>query len=149
MAASVTTFYVVHGGRSYMGLLFAPSPSLPLCPYLRKSLAHARPLHVLKAISERSPSIWQNFSNFGRASGSVKMSASISSVGMYMIVILLASTTSQTYWCCTSMCFVPAWFVLSFASDFAPWLSQKMAGNGSSDLRKLRHSPSLAVACRP
>jgi hypothetical protein len=52
MAASVTSsrggrhlvgFYVVRGGRSYMGLLFAPSPSPPLSPYLRKSLTHARP----------------------------------------------------------------------------------------------------------
>ncbi len=36
------------------------------------------------------------------------------------------STRSRTKWCCTSMCFVRAWWVGFLVNDITPWLSHQI-----------------------
>ena len=99
---------------------------------------------------ERSPSISTKRRNFNFASGLVKISDVLSSVGMYMTSIFLSSTASRMKWYRMSICLVRAWNLLSLDNAIAPWLLQLIV-NGASckpriSFRKLRnHKASLAA----
>jgi len=56
----------------------------------------------------------------------VRTSATMCSVGQYSNRTSSFSTRSRTKWCCTSMCFVHAWWVGFLVNDIAPWLSHRI-----------------------
>ncbi len=56
----------------------------------------------------------------------VRTSATMCSIGQYSNQTSPFSTHSRTKWCCTSMCFVRAWWVGFLVNEFAPWLSHRI-----------------------
>jgi len=54
------------------------------------------------------------------------MSASLSDVGRYEVLMAFRSQASQTKWKRTLMCLVHSWNFGFFASWIAPWLSTKI-----------------------
>ncbi len=56
----------------------------------------------------------------------VRISATMCSIGQYSNRTSPFSTRFQTKWCCTSMCFVRAWWVGFLVNDIAPWLLHRI-----------------------
>jgi len=56
----------------------------------------------------------------------VRTSTTMCSVRQYSNRTSPFSTRSRTKWCCTSMCFVRAWWVGFLANYIAPWLSHRI-----------------------
>jgi len=55
------------------------------------------------------------------------MTASMSDVGRYVVLMAFRSQASRTKWKRTLMCFVRSWNFGFFASRIAPWLSTKIS----------------------
>ena len=98
----------------------------------------------------RKPNNSTNLQNLVFTNGFMKMSAGLSSVGMYTTDTFPSSTASLMKWYRTSICFVREWNLLSFDNAIASWLSQLIvicgSGTPRSSLTKVHsHSASFAV----